>query len=58
VNWIKKLFSDYRYFELEENKEYTLKELIEILKVETLSIGTGNRIVLKILDELVKKHEK
>ncbi len=58
MNWIKNFFSGPEFFQLDHQKEYQLQELIEILKCEHISVGTGNTIVLKILDELVKKHEK
>jgi hypothetical protein len=58
VNWIKDFFSTDDFFELDNKKEYELEELIQILKHKKLTMGTGNSIVLKILEELVKKHEK
>ena len=57
MNWFKEFFKTPTYFELDEKKEYTLPELIEILKTENITIGTGNAIVLKILDEIVKSKD-
>ena len=64
MKWLKDFFkiSPYfqitpSFFQLDENKEYTLPELIEILKTEDITVGTGNAIVLKILDELVKSKD-
>lgn len=43
---------------IDKEKNYTLSELIDILKTKTLTVGDGNQLVLKILEELVKDHEK
>lgn len=61
MNWIKYFFSSPKFFfefKFDDKKEYELKELIQLLKNTEMSVGTGNTIVLKILEELVKKHEK
>ena len=58
MNWLNYLFCSPKFFELDDKKHYELNELIEILKNENVTVGTGNSIVLTILDELVKKHEK
>ena len=58
MNWLNYLFCPLKFFELDDKKHYELHELIEILKNENVSVATGNSIVLTILDELVKKHEK
>jgi hypothetical protein len=62
VNFFKKCFNlnlDIQYFQL-ENRDYTNKELFDILKNETLSLGTGNAIILSIimrLEDRIKRLE-
>ncbi len=58
MNWIKYFFFSPKFFELDNKKQYELHELIQILKNEKISIGMANAIILKIIDELVKKHEE
>lgn len=58
MGWLKDFFKTPNYFTLEPEKDYSLLELIEILKTKNLTLGEGNAIVLKILEELVKKDEK
>jgi len=55
---LKEFFKGPEYFTLEKEREYALSELIEILKTKDVTPATGNAIVLKILDALVKNHEK
>lgn len=55
MNWIKDFFSDDGFFEMDDTKAYTTKELLDILENKTLSVGQGNKIVLQILKDLVNK---
>lgn len=58
--WIKSFLSleDDTYFQLDPKKEYSLDELINILEKEHLDLGTGNKIVLKILSQLVQERNE
>lgn len=59
--WIKSFFDLWpstSLFYIEEDKEYTLRQLVDILKTKDVSPQQGNRIILKILDKLVKTHEE
>ena len=42
-------------FELDSEKEYSNQELIDILRIKYISLDTGNKIVLILLDRLNKK---
>ncbi len=51
IKWIKAIFSmptQIKYYEIED-REYTIGELLCILRRETLTLATGNAIVLTIL---------
>lgn len=45
------------FFELDPNREYTNKELFNILENENLTLSTGNAIMLSILKRMNDKIE-
>lgn len=56
IKWIKSPFyHNNTFFEFDENRYYSTKELIKILQNENLSLGTGNAIVLVIICRLNDK---
>jgi hypothetical protein len=59
MNWIKDFFksTEPEYIDLDESKN-SLRDLIEILKTRELGIGEGNRVVLTILDVLVRERDE
>lgn len=57
--WIKDLWylPESKFFELEEGKQYTDGEILNILSNETLRIGVGNCLVLVLLFNYKKRLE-
>ncbi len=53
-----KLYPENNFYKLDADKDYTKDELINILKNEDLSIGSGNAIVLFLIESMYKEIEE